>query len=54
MFLDDRIGSIEEGKDADLAVWDRTLYAVPTAELKDMTAVLSLRKGKAVHGRLGF
>jgi predicted amidohydrolase YtcJ len=54
MFLDDRIGSIEVGKDADLAVWDRNLYAVPTAELKDMKAVLTLLKGKAVHGRLGF
>ena len=29
MFLDDRIGSIEVGKDADIAVWDRNLYTVP-------------------------
>jgi len=30
MFLEDRIGSIEVGKDADIAVWDRNMYAVPT------------------------
>jgi predicted amidohydrolase YtcJ len=30
IFLDDRVGSIEPGKDADIAVWDRNMYAVPT------------------------
>ena len=34
MFLDDRVGSIEVGKDADLAVWDRDPYTVPTAQLQ--------------------
>jgi predicted amidohydrolase YtcJ len=48
MFLDDRIGSIEVGKDADLAVWDRNPYAVPAAALRDMKAELTLVKGKAV------
>ncbi len=48
MFLDDRVGSIEVGKDADLAVWDRDPYTVPTAALKDMKAELTLVKGKAV------
>ena len=48
MFLDDRIGSIEVGKDADLAVWDRDPYTVPTAALQDMKAELTLVKGKAV------
>ena len=43
MFLDDRVGSIEVGKDADLAVWDRDPYTVPTAALKDMKAELTLR-----------
>ena len=36
MFLDDRIGTIEVGKDADLAVWDKNPYAVPAASLKDL------------------
>jgi len=49
MFLDDRVGSIEVGKDADLAVWDRDLYTVPTAQLKDLRAELTLLRGRIVH-----
>ena len=49
IFLDDRVGSIEVGKDADLAVWDRDLYTVPTAELKDLRAELTLVAGRVVH-----
>jgi predicted amidohydrolase YtcJ len=48
IFLDDRIGSIEVGKDADLAVWDRNPYTVATPALKDMKAELTLVKGRAV------
>ncbi len=49
IFLDDRVGSIEVGKDADLAVWDRDMYTVPTAELKDLRAELTLVRGRVVH-----
>ena len=49
IFQDDRIGSIEVGKEADLAVWDRDPYAVPTAALKDMRAELTLVKGRTVY-----
>jgi predicted amidohydrolase YtcJ len=49
IFLDDRIGSIEVGKEADLAVWDRDPYTVPTAQLKDMKSELTMVKGKVVH-----
>ena len=48
IFLDDRIGSIEVGKDADIAVWDRDLYTVPTDELKELKCELTLLKGKVV------
>ena len=49
MFLDDRIGSIEVGKDADIAVWDRDLYTVPTDALKDLRCELTLFRGRIVH-----
>src|SRR6202043_1901610 len=49
LFLDDRIGSIEGGKDADMAVWDRDMYTVPTAALKDLKCELTLFRGKVVY-----
>jgi predicted amidohydrolase YtcJ len=54
MFLDDRIGSIEVGKDADLAVWDRDLYAVPTDQLKDLRCLLTLFRGSVVYRDSSF
>ena len=54
LFQDERIGSIEAGKDADLAVWDRDPYTVPTAALKDMRAELTLVKGRPVFRAPGF
>ena len=49
MFLEKKIGSIEPGKYADLAVWDRDLYSVPTDQLKDMQCLLTLFNGRIVH-----
>ena len=49
MFLDERIGSIEVGKDADLAVWDRNPYTVPSAELKDLRCQLTFVRGRMVY-----
>ena len=49
LFLDDRIGSIEVGKDADIAVWDRDPYTVPTDSLKDMRCELTLFRGHIVY-----
>jgi hypothetical protein len=51
LFLDDRIGTIEAGKDADLAVWDRDPYSVPTDQLKDMRCDLTMFKGRVVYRR---
>jgi predicted amidohydrolase YtcJ len=48
IFLDDRVGSIEPGKDADIAVWDRNMYGVPTGALKDLKCELTLFRGKVV------
>jgi predicted amidohydrolase YtcJ len=49
MFLEDRVGSIEVGKDADLAVWDRNPYEIPAAALKDLRCELTLLGGRVVH-----
>lgn len=49
LFLDDRIGSIEVGKDADIAVWDRDLYTVAADALKDLKCELTLFRGKVVY-----
>jgi hypothetical protein len=54
MFLEDRIGSVEVGKDADLAVWDRNPYQVPTAALKDMRCELTLVRGRTVYRAESF
>jgi len=48
-FLEDRVGSIEPGKDADIAVWDRDLYTAKTDDLKDMKCELTLFQGKIVY-----
>ena len=49
LFLDDKIGSIEIGKYADLAVWDRNLYTVPTDEIKDMKCLMTFFNGEIVY-----
>jgi len=51
LFLENRTGSIETGKDADIAVWDRNMYTVPTDALKDLKCELTLFRGKVVHGK---
>ena len=48
MFLDDRVGSLEAGKDADLAVWDRNPYGVAADALKDMRCELTMVRGRVV------
>jgi predicted amidohydrolase YtcJ len=48
MFLETKIGSIEAGKYADLAVWDRNPYQVSTSDLKDMRCELTLFLGRIV------
>ena len=45
LFLEDRIGTLEVGKDADIAVWDRDPYSVPTAALKGLRCELTMIAG---------
>lgn len=48
LFLDDRIGSLEIGKDADIAVWDRNMYAMPARELRNLKCTMTLLRGQVV------
>jgi len=49
LFLEDRVGSLEAGKDADIAVWDRDLYSIPADQLKDLKCQLTLLRGQIVY-----
>jgi predicted amidohydrolase YtcJ len=49
LFLDQEAGSLEPGKSADIAVWDRDMTAVPVAALKDLQCVLTLFRGAIVY-----
>jgi predicted amidohydrolase YtcJ len=49
MFLETKIGTLEPGKQADIAVWDRDIYTVPTDQVKDMKCLLTLIDGEVVY-----
>jgi hypothetical protein len=49
VFLEDRVGSIEPGKDADIAVWDRDLYTIPTVDIPKIKCELTLLRGRVVY-----
>jgi hypothetical protein len=49
LFLEDRIGSLEVGKDADIAVWTQNPYAVPPDALKDLRCEMTLIAGRVVY-----
>jgi len=49
MFLEDKVGTIEPGKYADLAVWDRNPLAVETPGLRDMACEMTVFNGEVVY-----
>jgi hypothetical protein len=48
-FMEDRIGSIEPGKLADLAVLSEDFFAAPDERLREIRSVLTMLGGKIVH-----
>jgi predicted amidohydrolase YtcJ len=51
IFAETETGSVEMGKWADLAVWDRNPYEVATRGLKEMRCMMTLCKRKVVFER---
>jgi predicted amidohydrolase YtcJ len=47
--MEDKIGSIETGKLADLAVLDRDYFTVPDDQIRQVRSVLTIVDGKVVH-----
>jgi len=47
--MEDKIGTIETGKLADLAVLDRDYFTVPDVQIKQIKSVLTVVGGKVVH-----
>ena len=50
LFLEDRIGSLEEGKQADFVVIDRDLLTCPEEEIRETRALATYLDGKRVFG----
>ncbi len=48
LFLDARTGSLEVGKDADIAVWDKNPYDMPSPELRNLHCEITLLSGAVV------
>ncbi|MEP6884882.1 MAG: amidohydrolase [Gammaproteobacteria bacterium] len=51
LFREKQTGSLERGKYADFAIWDRDPYRVPTDQLKEMVCEMTAFRGKIVYER---
>jgi predicted amidohydrolase YtcJ len=50
--MEEKIGSLEPGKLADLVVLDRDYFTVPEVQIKQIKALMTIVDGKIVHGSL--
>jgi predicted amidohydrolase YtcJ len=49
MFLENKIGTLEVSKKADIAIWDRDLYAISIDQIKDLKCLMTLFNGEVVY-----
>jgi predicted amidohydrolase YtcJ len=49
MFMENKIGTLEVSKKADIAIWDRDLYAIPTDQIKELKCLTTLVDGEMVY-----
>ena len=49
LFLEDKVGSIETGKQADIAIWNRDIYSVPASDIKNMKCEMTIFSGQIVY-----
>jgi predicted amidohydrolase YtcJ len=54
MFLEDKIGTLEPGKRADIAIWDHDIYTIPTDQIKEMKCLMTLLEGEVVYQSSDF
>ena len=52
--MEDRLGTIEPGRLADLVVLDRDYFSVPDVEIKKIRSVLTVVDGRVVHEAAGI
>jgi predicted amidohydrolase YtcJ len=49
LFLEDKIGSLELGKDADIAIWDKDMYTIPSEQLRNLKCQMTIYHGEVVY-----
>jgi predicted amidohydrolase YtcJ len=49
LFLENKIGSIEPGKQADIAVWDKDMYTIPSEDLRNLNCEMTIYNGQIVY-----
>ena len=51
MFMEDKLGSIEVGKYADIVMWDKNIYTTPIHSLRDIKPKMTIMNGKIVYNK---